>query len=71
MKLLESDIKEFQKLCKKHFGEDVNENDARRELTFLVRQMEILHQPITREQFNSYLELYIREIQEHGRPDYN
>ena len=68
MKLLDSDLKEYQRLCKKHFGEDVSVDDAREQLSLLVRQMEIVYQPVTVAQFDSYLMKYVNEEQNNETP---
>jgi|ADGO01.1.fsa_nt_gi hypothetical protein len=48
--LQKSDIEKFQKLYKKHFNKDIDYETAYRELSKLVRQMELVYQPITRQQ---------------------
>lgn len=50
MDITEKDVKEFQKLYKSKFGKDVDTQTARHKLTLLVRQMEIVYQPIKKEQ---------------------
>lgn len=50
----ESDIKEYQRLYKARFGKDIDKQEARSQLSKLVRQMEIIYQPITKEQFDKY-----------------
>ena len=47
MELLDSDIIKYQKLYKAQFGKDIDKQAARHELSLLVRQMEIVYQPIT------------------------
>jgi hypothetical protein len=59
MKLLDSDIKQFQALYLKHFDQVLTDDEARAELTLLVRQMEIVYQPITVAQFDKYLMRYV------------
>ena len=61
MKLLNKDLKEYQRLCKKYFDESVTENEAREQLTLLVRQMEIVYRPVTKVQFDRYIEKHISE----------
>jgi hypothetical protein len=63
MKLLNSDIKQFQALYIKHFDQVLSDDEARAELALLVRQMEIVYQPITVEQFDKYLTKYVDEEQ--------
>ncbi len=47
MHLLDSDIAKYQKLYKAQLGKDIDKQAARHELSLLVRQMEIVYQPIT------------------------
>lgn len=68
MKLLDSDIKKFQALYLKHFGEKLDANAARVELTTLVRQMQIVYQPITYGQFDAYLDKYVNEEDKNDLP---
>lgn len=73
MKLLRSDIRQFKELYKKHFNEELADDEARRQLTLLVRQMEIVYQPITVSQFDSLLMKYVdvNESQSNERPNSN
>ncbi|HUD07537.1 MAG TPA: hypothetical protein VMQ52_00435 [Candidatus Saccharimonadales bacterium] len=66
MKLLNSDIKQFQALYIKHFNQVLSDDDARAELTLLVRQMEIVYQPITVAQFDKYLTKYVNGNDNYG-----
>lgn len=59
MNLLNSDVKQFKKLYKRHFNEEIADDEARRQLTLLVRQMEIVYQPITAAQFDKALIKYV------------
>jgi len=61
MKLLNSDIKQFQALYIKHFDQVLSDDEARAELALLVRQMEIVYQPITVAQFETYIAKYVNE----------
>lgn len=45
--LTEADVKKYQKLYRARFGVDIDRDDAFTELSLLVRQMEIIYQPIT------------------------
>ncbi len=56
--LTEKDIAKFKQLYKEKFDIELDDNDARHKLSLLVRQMEIVYQPITKEQFD---ELIIRD----------
>lgn len=46
-----ADIAEFQQLYQKHFGQAIDNEEAQKKLVMLVRQMEIIYQPITKRQF--------------------
>jgi hypothetical protein len=48
--LTDADITKYQKLYKARFGKDIDRHTAREQLSKLVRQMEIVYQPITVEQ---------------------
>jgi hypothetical protein len=64
MKLINSDIKKFQSLYIKYFDQVLSSDEARAELSLLVRQMEIVYQPITMAQFDSHLMKYVNEVEE-------
>ncbi len=50
MRLLDSDIKEYQRLHKKYFGTDISTSLARRKLTLLLHQMGQIYRPISKDQ---------------------
>lgn len=50
MEILDSDVKKFQTLYKEKFGKELNSTAARHKLSMLVRQTEIVYQPITKKQ---------------------
>lgn len=56
MELTEKDVAEFKSLYKKHFNIELNDFEARDKLSKLVRQMEIVYQPITKKQLKDYKE---------------
>ncbi len=56
MKLVESDIKKFKELYIKYFNIKLNDAEARTKLSLLVRQMEIVYQPITEKQLAELFE---------------
>jgi len=58
MKILDSDIKKFKSLYLKYFNIELSDDEARKKLPLLVRQMEITYQPITKKQL---VELFARE----------
>ena len=61
MELTKKDIKKFQRLYLKHFGIELTADMARTELCLLVRQVEIVFQPISFEQFENYLSQNVNE----------
>jgi len=48
--LTEADVLKFKKLYKAKFGEELNRDEAYRKLALLVRQMELIYQPVTKTQ---------------------
>ena len=54
MQLSKSDIKQFQSLYQKHFGMELDDKQAHQKLHLLVRQMEIVYRPITKQQAMKY-----------------
>lgn len=52
--ITDSDVKEYQSIYKEKFGKEIDSTEARAQLSKLVRQMEIVYQPITKEQFDKY-----------------
>jgi hypothetical protein len=57
--ITDADVAEFQELYEKRFGAVIDRDEAYKKLTLLVRQMEIIYQPITRSQYEEY-------VNEHG-----
>lgn len=55
MHISEKDIAAFKKLYKEKFDTDLDDNDARHKLYLLVRQMEIVYQPITVQQLENLI----------------
>ena len=55
MQLLGSDIKKFKDLYREKFNIDLDDNEARRKLSLLVRQVEIVYQPITVQQLENLI----------------
>jgi len=62
MKLLATDIKKFKALYAQHFDQVLNDDEAREQLTLLVRQVEIVYQPITLAQLDRHLMKYVNEV---------
>jgi len=56
MKILDSDTKNFKELYKKHFDIELSDIEARSKLALLVRQMEIVYQPISFDQLERLVE---------------
>ncbi len=52
--LTDADIEKMQVLYKKHFGIELDKDEARMKLSLLVRQMELVYVPITAEQLRVY-----------------
>jgi len=52
MELTAADIAEFKRLYKEKFNVDLNDQEARQQLSLLVRQMEIVYQPISKQQLD-------------------
>ncbi len=52
--ITKADIKEFQTIYRKRFGVELDYTTAHYKLTMLVRQMEIVYQPITKKQATKY-----------------
>jgi len=57
MNITKSDVAKFQALYKKHFGKDIDYQEAFKQLTLLVRQMEIVYQPISIEMLDRFFGL--------------
>lgn len=55
MQLLDTDIAKFKKLYKVKFNISLDDNEARLKLSMLVRQMEIVYQPITVQQLENLI----------------
>lgn len=51
--LKEKHIKKFQRLHLQRYGEQLDYDDARMRLALLVRQIEIVYQPITAEELKA------------------
>ena len=70
MKLTRTDIKKFQALYVKYFQIALSDENAIERLSALVRQMEIVYQPITLKQFDDLLTKNVNEdvTNEQARP---
>ena len=55
MHLTEEDITKFQRLYKKHFGEEISREWAHSEGIKLVRLMQLIYKPMTKEQYERLL----------------
>lgn len=56
--ITDADVIEFQVLYEKRFGVAIGSDDAYKKLTLLVRQMEIIYQPITQSQYETFMNEY-------------
>ena len=70
--ITKSDIAEFRKLYKERFGKIIDDQTARKKLSMLVRQMEVVYQPITQEQASgiTWFERLLSEDDQYGFPPY-
>lgn len=57
MELSRADIKKFQELYMKHFKLKLSDSLARVKLSMLVRQVELIYQPVTNEQISKLKDL--------------
>jgi hypothetical protein len=64
----EADIKRFQKLYRIRFGKPIGRNDAHRQLALLVKQMEIVYQPISAMQVTKYVNEDVNNEQAEPKP---
>jgi len=53
--ITDADIIEFQELYEKRFGAKIDRDEAYKKLTLLIRQMEIIYQPIPKSQYEEYM----------------
>lgn len=56
--ITDADVIEFQELYEERFGVAIDKGEAHKKLTLLVRQMEIIYQPITASQYEAYMNEY-------------
>ncbi len=54
--LSDKQVKKFQSLYKKRFGKEINKQDAYDQGLKLVRFLEIVYKPITKEEYKKYKE---------------
>ena len=55
MHLTEEDITKFQRLYKKHFGEEISREQAHEEGIKLVRLMQLIYKPMTKADYEKLL----------------
>lgn len=60
MQLPESKIRQFQDLYKKRFGIELSKEEALEKGLILIRQMELIYRPITKEQLRQLEEKDLR-----------
>lgn len=53
--MTDADIAKFKKLYKEKFDIDLDDHEARHKLSLLVRQMELVYQPITVQQLENLI----------------
>lgn len=51
MKISEAQLTTFKALYKQHFGEELSQKEALEKALKLVRMMQLVYQPITKEQY--------------------
>lgn len=56
MTITKSDVKEYQKLCLEKFGEEPDYQTAFEQLSKLVRQVEIVYQPIKKADLDTLID---------------
>lgn len=68
--LTEADIKKMQTLYQRRFGIALGKEDAHRKLALIVRQMEIIYQPITAKQLRelTYEDNVVNEENDDEKP---
>jgi hypothetical protein len=70
MKLLDTDITQFKGLYRKHFGVELGTPEAYALLSLLVRQVQIVHQPITKQQLATYRAMKNEDENENENNDF-
>jgi hypothetical protein len=63
----DADVIEFQRLYEKRFGKSIDHDEAYKQLSLLVRQMQIVYQPITQAQYEEYVNRY-EDVNEETQP---
>lgn len=68
--ITEADVQKMQGLYTQRFGIKLERDEAYRKLALLVRQMEIIYQPITAQQLQelTYADNVVNEENEDGKP---
>lgn len=54
MRLTEEDLKEFKRIYKKEFGEDISDKDALEKATRLIRLVKAVYKPIKKSDFEKF-----------------
>jgi len=55
MNISEAQLTSFKVLYKQHFGEELNHKDAYEKALKLVRMMQLVYKPITKEQYQQVI----------------
>ena len=56
MKITDSDVRQFQALYHRYFKVSSSKDDVTARLTLLVRQLVIIYQPISKQQFDTHMQ---------------
>lgn len=56
--ITDADVAEFQELYEKRFSKTIDKDEAYKKLALLVRQMELIYQPITADQYDAFMNEY-------------
>jgi hypothetical protein len=55
MKISETQLTNFKALYKQHFGEELSQEDALEKSLKLIRMMQLIYKPITKEQYQQVI----------------
>jgi len=57
MKISEAQLTSFKSLYKQHFGEELNQAEAREKAIKLLRMIQLIYKPITKVEYHQVLKL--------------
>ena len=69
MQLTDSDILEFQSMCKKHYGLELSWEEAQGHAINFVRLMQLTYQPMTLDEHEAVKQLDESKPDEPARPE--